>query len=270
MLAELRKFVPVARLIRSVHEDFDGRIREALRDSVHVLRGQIGTGCEGPGNSVLERAVRRLVAAQADAGASENGNLEPWERFVVPPLGKHLLTADLLRRMDAEWQTEDAFRLVLTPSCDLVPHGSSQPKAEQVLVAQCEAIGELGGLQLRAEQDLSGEKKKSQRRRLRDFVREGIAGPYVPIPRFRDHVPLMVANLKRLELIPWDRPRADNTATEEDPGQKVYRRIASTDSPFREMVVWAYLRVTGRPGGPEIDVEGWVDHIVDYLATGEQ
>ena len=71
VLAELRKFVPVARLIRSVHEDFDRRIRAALRDSVHALRGQIGTGDEGPGKSVLERAVRRLVAAQADAGASE-------------------------------------------------------------------------------------------------------------------------------------------------------------------------------------------------------
>ena len=271
VLAELRKFVPLARLIRSVHEDFDGRIRQALRDSVHALGGQIGTGYQSPGNSVLGRAVRRLVAAQADAGASDNGNLEPWERFVVPALGKHLLTADLLRSVDAEWQTEEAFRLVLTPSCDLVPHGSSQPKAEQVLVAQCEPIGGLGDLQLRAEQDLSGEKKrKSQRRRLRDFVREGIAGPYVPIPRFRGHVPLMVANLKRLELIPWDRIRADNTTTEENRGQKVYRRIASTDSPFREMVVWAYLRVTGRPGGPEIAVEGWVDHIVDYLATGEQ
>ena len=268
VVAELQKFVPVARMIRSVHEDFDERIREALRDSVRTLRSQIGIDDDGLVNSILRRAVRRLVAAHVDAGASKGDTLEPWERFVIPPLGKHLLTADILRKGDAE--TEDAFRLVLTPSCDLVHWGSSPPKAAQVLVARCERIGDLGALQLRPERCLTKREKKSQRRRLRDMVREGIAGPYVPIPRFRGHVPLMVANLKRLELIPWDRIQEHTSATEPENGQEVFQRIASTDSPFREMVVWAYLRITGRPGVPEIDVNGWVDHIVQYLNTGEQ
>lgn len=270
VVAELQKFVRVARMIRSVHEDFDGRIREALRDSVRTLRSQIGIDDDDLVNSILRRAVRRLVAAQVDAGASEGGTLEPWERFVIPPLGKHLLTADILRKGDAEWSMEDAFRLVLTPSCDLVHWGSSPPKAAQVLVARCEPIGDLGTLELRPERCLNSKGKKSQRRRLRDMVREGIAGPYVPIPRFRDHVPLMMANLKRLELIPWDRIQEHTSATELDNGQEAFQRIASTDSPFREMVVWAYLQITGRPGVPEVDVDGWVDHIVEYLNTGEQ
>ena len=145
-----------------------------------------------------------------------------------------------------------------------------RPRWSRVLVAKCEPIGELGDLQLRSEEGLSEGKKKSQRRRLRDFVREGINGPYVPIPRFLGHVPLMVANLKRLELIPWDRLQGDLARTEEDRGEDLYRRIASTDSPFREMVVWAYLRVTGRPGGPEVDVDDWVADIVGYRANGEQ
>ena len=270
VVAELQKFVPVARMIRSVHEDFDVRIREALRDSVRTLRSQIGIDDDGLVNSILRRAVRRLVAAHVDVGPSEGGTLEPWERFVIPPLGKHLLTADILRKGDAEWSTEDAFRLVLTPSCDLVHWGSSAPKAAHVLVARCEPIGDLGTLELQPERCLNNKGKKSQRRRLSDMVREGIAGPYVPIPRFRDHVPLMVANLKRLELIPWDRIQEHTSATELDNGQEAFQRIASTDSPFREMVVWAYLRITGRPGVPEIDVDGWVDHIVEYLNTGEQ
>ena len=270
VLAKLQEFVPVARMIRSVHADFDVRIRGALRDSVHTLQNQIDNADDGSADSVLRRAVRRLVAAHVDAGAWDNGQLEPWERFVVPPLGDHLLTADILRRADAPWRKEEAFRLVLTPSCDLAHHGSSQPKAEQVLVARCERIGDLGDLQLRAERDLNRKKKKSQRKRLRDWVREGIAGPYVPVPRFRGHVPLMVANLKRLELIPWNRIRENTAATEPDSGQEAFQRIASTDSPFREMVVWAYLRVTGRPGIPEIDVDGWVDHISEYLETGNQ
>lgn len=270
VVAELKNFVPVARMIRSVHEDFDRRIREALRDSVHTLRSQIGIEDHGLVNSILQRAVRRLVAAQVDVGVSEGDTLEPWERFVIPPLGEHLLTADILRKGDADWSTEDAFRLVLTPSCDLVRWGASPPKAEQVLVARCEPIGDQKTLRLRPEHRLKQKAKESQRKRLRDMVREGIAGAYVPIPRFRGHVPLMVANLKHLELIPWDRIKEHTSATEMDSRQEVYQRIASTDSPFREMVVWAYLRVTGRPGVPDIDVNDWVDHIVEYLKTGEQ
>ena len=123
MVTQLKEFAPLALMIRSVHEDFDGRIREALRDSVRTLRSQIGVGGNGLVNSILRRAVRRLVAAQVDAGASANGKLEPWERFVIPPLGEHLLTADVLRKVNAEWRAEDAFRLVLTPSCDLVRWG---------------------------------------------------------------------------------------------------------------------------------------------------
>ena len=169
VVAELQKFVPVARMIRSVHEDFDERIREALRDSVRTLRSQIGIDDDGLVNSILRRAVRRLVAAQVDAGASEGSTLEPWERFVIPPLGEHLLTADILRKGDAEWWMEDAFRLVLTPSCDLVHWESSPAKAIQVLVARCEPIGDLGTLGLRPERCLKSKGKKSQRRRLRTW-----------------------------------------------------------------------------------------------------
>ena len=71
---------------------------------------------------------------------------------------------------------------------------------------------------------------------------------------------MMVADLKRLELLEWDRVRLDpsgGTAA----GDGVFQRVASTDSPFREMVVWAYLRVTGRPGAPEIHVEEWLEDI---------
>ena len=79
---------------------------------------------------------------------------------------------------------------------------------------------------------------------------------YLPIPKFERHVPLMAADLKSLELLEWNQVRLEpddgNAATE----GVVYERVAFTDSPFREMVIWAYLRVTGRPGLPEIDVDG--------------
>ena len=255
----LKEFVPQARMIRCVHKDFDSRIREALRDSVSSLSNQV----ESPGfgeDTGLPRAVRRLVSARVDAGESGNEGLLAWERFIVPPLGPHLLTADLLREKGADVADASAFRLVLTPSCDLVDGQAGA--VEEVLVSCCEPLRRLGKVELAAGSKLS----KGQRDRLKPFLTEGLAGSFLPIPAYRGHVPLMVANLKRLELVCRDDVSlfADSGGVEE-PERKFFR-VASTDSPFREMVVWAYLRVTGRPGLPSTDVDAWLDNISGYLA----
>ena len=251
VVRRLEGFASTARMIRGVHRQFDDRIREALRDSVPALRDQIGSSVARDDEAVLPRAVRRLVAARMDTEASGDGRLEAWERFVVPALGPHLLSADLLRQKDADWRDPEAFRLVLTPSCDLVPHGDQQPRAERILVARCEPIRRLGNVEVSLGDTLS----KAKRGKLRPILREGIADGLVPIPRFVGHVPSMAANLKRLELLDWD---DEGRATA---GEAVFERAASTDSPFRELVVWAYLRVTGRPGAPEFDVDGWLDDL---------
>lgn len=259
----LAKFVPRARMIRSVHEDFDARVREALRDSVHALNEQKDAEGNDTDDSILARAVRRLVAARIDVRAAAEGNLHAWERWVVPPLGDHLLTADLLRLKQKDWTNQDAFRLVLTPSCDLATGHDRRPKVDKVLVACCEPMEKLGGIKLQGGQELSRRSKS----KLQSILTEGMAENAIPIPLFRGHVPLMVANLRNLELIEWNRI---DLGVEDCDAEKVsseFRRVASTDSPFREMVVWAYLRVTGRPGVPEIDIERWTDDISDYLET---
>ncbi len=281
VLESLTRFTAVAQVIGGVHRDFDQRIRQALHDSVPKLRAQFGTdGDQADGAVVLPRAVRRLVAARMDADASGDGKLMAWERFVIPPLGGHLYSADLLRREDAGWTEPEAFRLVLTPSCDLVPHGREEPKATRVLVAQCESLTELGTVELGAGTALSNRNKK----KVKSMLTEGVVDGLLPIPCFAGHVPSMAANLKRLALIEWDRIRleereptvADEPAAAELAGgdepaaaepaaadEPLYVRAASTDSPFRELVVWAYLRVTGRPGAPVFDVDGWLDDILE-------
>ena len=262
----LVELVPQARMIRSVHDDFDARVRKALRDSVHALGEQMGTETNGSADSILARAVRRLVAARVDTGASADTKLHAWERWIVPPLGDHLLMADLLRLKQADWESQDAFRLVLTPSCDLAAGHGRQPKVEKVLVACCEPMKQFGRIQLQMGQGLSPRQKDQ----LSSILTEGMADNILPIPGFRGHIPLMVANLKRLELIEWNRIdlRVDNGDTEE--ANPEFCRVASTDSPFREMVVWGYLRVTGRPGVPDIDVESWLADISNHLETGGQ
>ena len=262
----LEDFVPEAKIIRSVHQDFDSRIREALRDSVHALRDQIVNTEDDSNDPILLRAVRRLVAARVDVAASGEGNLRAWERFVVPPLGDHLLTADLLRRKDADWKDPEAFRLVLTPSCDLVPRNNGRPTAERVLLARCERFDKLGKVELKTGTGLTNKQRDS----LRSMLTEGMADNHFPIPGFQGCVPLMVANLKRLELIEWDKIELELRDGQASTTDVEFTRVVSTDSPFREMVVWAYLRVAGRPGVPVIDVDGWLDDISGFLDTSGQ
>ena len=261
VLAELQGFIPVARMIRSVHEDFDGRIREALRDSVQTLSDQIDTGDDDSMELILPRAVRRQVAARVDLAASAGANVHAWERFLVPPLGNDLLTADLLRRSDASCTDPAAFRLILTPSCDLVRSGNRKPRVDRVLVARCEPLRKLGKMELSSGKPLTAQQKKS----LRPMLTEGLIGEHLIVPEFRNHVPLMVANLKRLEFVDWDGVDLGGGGSGAGEQEAEWVRAASTDSPFRELAVWAYLRVTGRPGIPEIDVDRWINDISSRL-----
>lgn len=262
--ARLKAFTVTAEMIQGVHGDFDARVREALRDSVHALRSQIeATEAGSSADSTLARAVRRVVAARVDTGAAGESTLHPWERYVVPPLGRHLLTADLLRREGADWKEVDEFRLVVTPSCDLAPRGGGSRNAGRILVARCERLSRLGTIEFRRGKNLSNK----ERDKLRTLLTEGMAGSRVPIPEFRGHVPLMAADLRNLELLAWDEVRSEAADGPSRKEKRVFQRVASTDSPFRELVGWAYLRVTGRPGMPEVDIERWLDDISTHLKT---
>lgn len=263
---QLEEFVPTAKIIQTVHDDFDSRVREALRDSVDALRSQTGSAEDDLAeDSVLRRAVRRLVAARVDLSTSEEGELQPWERYVVPPLGDHLLTADLLKKEGAPWTQEDAFRLVLTPSCDMVPHGTGK-KGTRILVACCEQIDRFGKIELKRGKALS----QKQRGELRPILTGGRLDSHLPIPQFRGHVPLMVANLKKLELLDWNQVQFAPSDASSPANDEMFRRVASTDSPFREIVVWAYLGVTGRPGDPQIDTEKWLAEISSHFSSGRR
>ena len=72
----------------------------------------------------------------------------------------------------------------------------------------------------------------------------------------------MTAELKRLQLIDL-KLIGENDECE-------YCRVASVDSPFREMITWAYLQVTGRPGLPDRDFDDWADHIYRTVNQGDR
>lgn len=65
----------------------------------------------------------------------------------------------------------------------------------------------------------------------------------------------MAANLRDLQLVPMQQI---GNGTE-------FSRIAAIDSPFRELVAWAYLQIACRPGLPERDLSSWAKEIIQAV-----
>jgi len=142
--------------------------------------------------------------------------------------------------------------VVLTPSCDLVASGERKPKVDGVLVACCCSMRD--GLDLTSLKNTGPSKLKKSLPGT--VLTHGYFEAVIPFPCLKGRIPAMAADLRHLELIPLN-----------DIGlsDKAFLRIASIDSPFRELVSWAYLQIACRPGLPDRDVILWCDEIVALL-----
>ena len=97
---------------------------------------------------------------------------------------------------------------------------------------------------------------KLKERLISTVLSRGYLETTMPLPALQGRIPTMMADLRELELLPL---------CEVGTTCKPYLRIASLDSPFRELVSWAFVQVCGRPGLPDRDFVSWRDEIVaDY------
>ena len=144
-----------------------------------------------------------------------------------------------------------SFRIVLTPSCDMVDAGNQKPRVDRVLVANCCPMSEV--LQKMGLQDAGATRLKDELPRR--MLNQGYFQDFIPLPPLDSEIPAIAANLKDLDLIPIY-----------DIGQdREYKTVASVDSPFREQVAWAYLQIIGRPGLPERDTSTWAQDIIQAV-----
>lgn len=237
----------VAAHIKEFAPEIDGlrAIRDELSRSIHETLVKVSPLIWEPGKSSLEltnkllRAVRRRMAATLDHPAKPSEKLEAWEQYICPPIGKDLLTGDILLASSRDNKDPASYRLVLSPSCDLVIGRPNTLK--QVLVAECVRVKKFV------------EKTRLPRETLveelpRELTKDQVSGLMV-LPAFSKVIPLMAANLRKLSLIPYAdiAPQSGET--------KLFIRIANLDSPFRERLAWAYLQIAGRPGVPDVDVQ---------------
>jgi CTP synthase len=196
---------------------------------------------------VFVRAAKRRIAAMMDE--PYGAQIVCWEQYLYPPVGSNLLTGDVIRRKNADGNSPEDYFVVLTPSCDLVKSDGRTPNVAKVLVAQCTNIANV----LREEGINRSTRRDKFKDKLLPLLRRGYGRFCFPIPELPGILPPMTVELKRLKLI-------DLNLIGDGEGCE-YCRVVSVDSPFREMIIWAYLQVTGRPGLPDRDFNGWADQI---------
>ena len=204
---------------------------------------------------VIKRSGRRRLAALMDELSIDGTTLASWEQYLCPPVCGDTQLGDVLRKKGGTSNAPASFRVVLTPSCDLVISGGRQPKVSNVLVAKCCSMKD--GLDLTG---LKGMNPTKLKERLSSTVlTQGYFETIIPFPRLERKIPTMAANLRDLEFIPIQQIGSD----------KQFLRIASVDSPFRELIAWAYLQTACRPGLPDRDFDSWRNEIVAGLESDD-
>ncbi len=241
----ISEFRPHVEAIQSLKADLYRTLGQVLYRSASLVWAATASH-ETEKTDILRRCAKRHIAAGCDPLPGEK--LESWERYLYPPIGDSLMQADLLRLKGTD-QDPSSFRLVLTPTCDLVLR--KQPEV-RVLTAVCEPMAKFEaaiGLQ-------PGGKLKARREKVMKHLSHPQTSGYVPVPMFGNVVPSMVANLKNLEVM---RHSAAGTFSAQ---MGAFERIVSIDSPFREQCAWAYVEIAGRVGVPDSNLDSWVEAAV--------
>ncbi len=161
----------------------------------------------------IKRSGRRRLAALMDEPLPDGKVLAGWEQYLFPPVSDDILLGDVLRKKGGSDEDPASFRVVLTPSCDLVRSEGRESKVSQacdlvrsegreskvsqVLVAKCCTM--KNGLDLTSLKDMGIQKLKD---RLRSAIlTQGYLEAVIPFPRLKGKIPTMTANLRDLELI---------------------------------------------------------------------
>jgi hypothetical protein len=227
---------------RYVHEQFGIALREVAPYAASFFTDPAEI------NDAVTRHGRRRLAALMDELSL--GRLASWEHYIHPPVNKNICLGDVIRQKEGDQGNPEAFRVVLTPSCDLVASDGREPKVKEVLVAGCCSCKQ--GIKSTAL--VKYNREELSKILISTMLSQGFYQKIVPFPILKGKIPPMVADLKKLELIPILEITPD--------GSGKYIRIASLDSPFRELISWAYMQTACRPGLPDRDFESWKEEFM--------
>lgn len=245
----LREFAPHVEALHEAEKSIRQEFAFALREVAPYAFDVFPETEPSKRNDMILRAARRRLAALMDDLSRHGQLLASWEQYLYPPVTKDLNLGDILREKGKEGPA--SFYVVLTPSCDLVASDGRDPKVSSVLTARCCDINEA--IQRTSLGKMAPKKLKD--RLPSTVLSQGHFETMLPLPALPKRIPHMAANLRDLCLISLDKILQNH-------GE--YERVVSIDSPFRELIAWAYMQVGCRPGLPDRDFETWCNEIIEY------
>lgn len=261
VMAELTAFLPYLRCVAEQRDKLVLTMHRVLKETATAIWK---SGLPMPERErVLGRALYRRVVAAADATMTAGSEkLQPMEQYVYPPVESDLLMGDVLRVSGAAWDDPTAYRVVLSPSCDLARRDQGQATG-RVLIAECVSTGTLS-----AKWNLSATDEKAKKHLL-GLLTQAQKDGLVPLPGLPGVLPTMALDLKLLHLMDYSTIEGFTPSGQLGNAlEPAFRRIASVDSPFREFLGWAYLQVACRPGVPDREWLKWAEEIVATRQTG--
>ena len=255
VLSAIKTFQPHITAIKEAEQDVRHCFAKVMRDvSPYAIRDINDEQYV----ETIKRTSRRRIAALMDEPLGDDTALAPWEQYLFPPISNNIQMGDLLMEKGADCNKPNAFRVVLSPSCDLVSTGR-KPKVKNVLVAKCCSmkVGLKSTISRKTKLDeMEGDLPSA-------LLNQGYQGAIIPFPALEKHIPTMAANLRNLDLISIGKIGDKDS-------DKEFHRVASIDSPFREIIAWAYMQIACRPGLPDRDTLKWAKEIVEDIGEEEE
>ena len=249
VLSSVNDLLPVVQALQETQQQVEHRYWEAMK-IVAPVAFDSATSPEAV-TEVIIRCGRRRVAAMLDIPVGDEPPLASWEQYLSPPISQDPELGDVLMTAEGNADNPSCFRVILTPSCDMVSSNGRHPRVPDVLVAKCYSVST--GLEMIG---MSGNGNSRHRNRIQTGVlNQGFSQSVIMFPRLIGAIPSMAANLRDLQLIPIDQIGP----------QGHFRRVATLDSPFKETIAWAYMQTSGRPGLPDRDTSSWAEEIVESM-----
>ena len=200
---------------------------------------------------IFTRLIRRRIAAALDESV-DFSPIKSWEIYLLPPINKQLLVADILFKKDEDKNKAESYKVVLSPSCDLQKDETKGRKPlEKVLVASCININQYLSYKCLSKNTLEDDFYKDLPKLLSNTGSER----FIPLPGLKGVLPNMACDFKNLEMIVFENIGEN----------KEYIRVASIDSPFREAIIWAYMQINCRPGLPDRNFDLWTQQIWEEI-----
>ena len=196
----------------------------------------------------IEQMTEEVFGAGAVPAVTDPENVHPAEYYIKPSLGTDPLLGDIrVRRTDGNLE----YLVVLWPSCDMVSTRKRFPKTERVLCARSTPLQVVGQLADWLSNPPSKGKKDNIRKMIQNATtppgREGPPDRYHYLPGVWD-IPHLVVDFQALEHLELSTVRG-------------FSCVATLASPFAEALATRFGRYLGRPGTPDLDVDGIIKQL---------